>query len=74
MKTNIIKWDDSMAVRCLARCQNNHARTTYLLRGADGNKAVKTKAPPEKDVSINIVAGEWDDFQYALNSMLKKKH
>lgn len=73
MKTNIIKWDDSMAVRCLARCQNNFAQK-YLPLGANSKKPVQKKASTDKDYSINIAKGEWDDFQYAVNSALKKKH
>lgn len=79
MKTNITKWDESMAVRCLARSQNNFARAASLMYGLNTHKASKKKASPEKvspekDVSVNIVKGEWDDFEYALSSTLKKKH
>ena len=84
MKTNIIQWDESMVVRCLARCSDDYTQTAYLPRGVNSYKVgqVKTtpekaplvKATPEEALSFDITAGEWDDFQYALNSMLKKKH
>ena len=73
MKTNIVKWNDSMAVRCLARCQNNFTKTYHPL-GVSSKKSVKQKASPEKDYSINITKGEWDDFQVAVSNALKKKH
>ena len=74
MKTNIIKWDESMAVRCLARVKNDQAKAAYIPQGVKSQKALQTKASPEKPLSVNIAKGEWDDFQYALSSTLKKKH
>jgi len=73
MKMNIIKWDDSMAVRCLARSQDCLTKKNLPLQ-VNSKKAEKKKAAPEKDYSINIAKGEWDDFQYAVNNVLKKKH
>ncbi len=73
MKTNIIKWDDSMAVRCLARCQDKFAKK-YLPYGMNIKKPVQKKASAEKDYSVDIAKGEWDDFQYAVSNALKKKN
>lgn len=94
MQTIITKWDESMAVRCLARSQDDYAQTAYQPRRVGKYKTSHAKATPvkatqeiaaqeiaaqdmtspEKTLSINIVAGEWDDFQYALSNTLKKNH
>ena len=102
MKTTIIKWNKSMAERCLLRCLGNYTKKANLSKRAKCHKAVETaaasaaaasaaaapaaaapakaapakaapaKASPESKVFISIVKGEWDDFEYALNSVLKK--
>lgn len=72
MKTNIIKWDNNMALRCLAKYQDKLAKK-YLLHGAGSKKPAQEKASPEKECTVDIVKGEWDDFQYAVNTALKKK-
>ena len=57
MKTAIIKWDESMAERCLARCRDDVAQS-----GKDSRKlALKTAG----DI-------QWEDFEKALNKALKK--
>lgn len=73
MKTNIIKWDDSMAVRCLARFHDSLEKK-FLPYGMSIKKPLQKKASPEKDYSISIPKGEWDDFQYAVSDALKKKY
>lgn len=73
MKTTMTKWDESMAVRCLARCQDNNAQTNYPARGVKSYKTVQVKASPEKAASVKMIAGEWDDFESALSNVLKKK-
>ena len=74
MKTSIIKWDESMAMRCLARCKDYYTHAKYLPRSVNRHKAAKVKATPKKVISVDIPKGEWDDFQHALSSTLKKKH
>ena len=69
-----IKWDESMAERCLARYQGGYPPITYYPKKVKSQKAAQVKTAPEKDFSIDIVAGEWDNFQYALSKELKKKH
>jgi hypothetical protein len=37
-------------------------------------KTPSEKTPQERALSLDIAAGEWDDFQYSLNNVLKKTH
>ena len=77
MRTSVIKWDESMAARCLAKYQDSIAPAAgHHVSGK--HKAAYTPvpvtAPAEKPVSVDIAAGEWDGFEYALNNALKKKN
>ena len=74
MKTNIIKWDKSMAVRCLAKCNNFYVNAAFLPLKMHSHKAAAAKASPICAISVNIPVGEWDGFEYAINSAVKKNH
>jgi hypothetical protein len=62
MRATRIKWEEEMAVRCLERVN----RFDYELVAA---KAADPDIPP---VLVDIKAGEWDKFEYALSAALKK--
>lgn len=76
MRTAIIKWDRSMAARCLERCSDFYCHTAYTPLKLKSRKPAAEKAlPVEAPVpEINIAVDEWDGFQRALSSVLKKKH
>lgn len=77
MEMNRIKWDQSMAVRCLERFGKDGPVAAYPFRRPNSNPTVKKKSPLEKAYAekaffTDIVKGEWDDFYYELNKALKK--
>ena len=72
MEMNRIKWDQSMAVRCLERFGKDGPVAAYPFRRPDSKPTVKKKSPLEKAYFTDIVKGEWDDFYYALNKALKR--
>ena len=55
---SVIKWDESMIVRCLAKCPNADA---VSLPQKDSSKLVQKTT---RDI-------QWDDFEKALNKALK---
>ena len=57
MKTNIIKWDEGMAARCLERI---------------GNTAVRTVADKVEDVGGSTYDKQWAEFEKALSKALNK--
>lgn len=76
METQRIKWDEGMAVRCLARIREEDSDT-------GGNTVSNTRnisdVPPkpccnDNDFSINIAKGEWDDFQRSISTVVRKRH
>lgn len=80
MKTTIVKWDESMAARCLARVERHPVKKEYtapavkIKATAPVSTAVPAITIEEEAPSIDIATGEWDGFEYALNNALKKKH
>lgn len=74
MKMSVVKWDNSMAERCFARYKDGLSRMPLSPVGTKLHKAVLPKTPQEMVSSINIMAGEWDNFIHAISSTLKKKH
>jgi hypothetical protein len=75
METQKIKWDSSMAVRCLAKLQNEKRVKKILTEKPEVKKTeVPVKTGKEKELTVNIPKGEWDDFQHALSATIKKKH
>lgn len=57
MKTIIIKWDESMAARCLARCRDAVVRSD--------EESCKPALKTANDI-------QWEDFEKALNKALKE--
>lgn len=63
MRATRIKWDEEMAERCLARFSRFDEEPVLT------KKSAAPEAPP---VFVDIKAGEWDNFEYALSAALKK--
>lgn len=57
MKTEKIKWDESMAVRCMSRVNTGH---------------VPVYVHVEKNPTKSFQTGEWDDFKSKLTKEIKK--
>lgn len=58
MKMNVIKWDGSMAERCVERIRRGYV-PAYIHHENNLNRSFQT--------------GEWDDFKSKINKSLKKK-
>ena len=57
MEMTVIKWDESMAERCLARCRDD------LVRAEAADIKLARKA-------VNDI--QWEEFEKALSKALKK--
>lgn len=58
MKMDVIKWDESMAWRCISRIDKGFV--TQYKQGVKGlNKTVQSES--------------WDDFKYAIDKAIAKK-
>ena len=57
MKMNIIKWDKSMAARCLEKC---------------GDMAIKTEAGTVSVEGGSTYDKQWAEFERALDKALRK--
>jgi len=76
METQRIKWDKSMAVRCLARVRDTSSDlkgNTSQYTGKISDNQVKPCCNDE-EFSINIAKGEWDDFQRSISTVYRKRH
>ena len=58
MKTMIIKWDESMIQRCLAKCP------TAVLQSKEKSREPVPKSAEEI---------QWDEFKRALNKALERR-
>lgn len=76
MKTQKIKWDKGMAVRCLARVRDTSHDVKDNAGGYVRNIPEVSSKPccRENDFWINISKGEWDDFQSSISTIVRKKH
>jgi len=69
MKSTRIKWEQAMAQRCLARVN----RFNFELEPVLEEVSADLETPPAPVlVDIDIKAGEWDSFEYALSAALKR--
>lgn len=58
MKMNVIKWDESMAERCVERIRRGYV-PSYIHH--------------ENSLNRSFQAGEWDNFKSMINKSLDKK-
>ena len=58
MKMNVIKWDESMAVRCVKRIRRSYA-PGYIHH--------------EDNLDRSFQAGEWDDFKSIIENCWRKR-
>jgi len=78
MKATRVKWDEGMAARCFERFNmfSGVDEFEYEPAPVKQKKAAVTVPEPQPEISnpiiVDLQAGEWDDFEYALSAALKK--